>query len=192
MAGDYKGAMKSILKEAPNFPTLWYRAGLIAYREGDFVRACTYLRRGIAGNPYVAEGLTGRTLLADHLYFHSNDTRGCDWAIDYLQSPVNDWCDEEIDFVDWLFNCSDVLRERANFMENHEGLTYEHDFAARGQYVDWLFCPDERITDALSEQLVRKIVNRWGDAIWPWDRDGMNRPLKAEPEPVGSASSLQH
>jgi hypothetical protein len=31
------------------------------------VAACTYLRRGIAANPYMAEGLTGRTVLTEHL-----------------------------------------------------------------------------------------------------------------------------
>ncbi|MDE2260605.1 MAG: tetratricopeptide repeat protein, partial [Betaproteobacteria bacterium] len=112
--GDHNGAMKLFLKGAQHYPTFWYRAALVAFRDGDFVRACTYLRCGIAGNPYVAEGLTGRTLLADHLYWHGSNVSGCDWAIDeYLQSPVNDWKDDEVDFVDWVFNCSDVLRERA-------------------------------------------------------------------------------
>ena len=44
---------------------------MIAFRQGDYVAACTYLRRGIAANPYIAEGLTGRTVLSEHLYWHA-------------------------------------------------------------------------------------------------------------------------
>jgi hypothetical protein len=36
---------------------------------------------------------------------------------------VCDWSAQEIDFVDWVFNSAAVLRERANLMEQHEGLT---------------------------------------------------------------------
>ena len=42
-----------------------------------------------------------------------------------------DWSAEEINFVDWVFNSSAVLRERATLMDQHEGLTYERDSARR-------------------------------------------------------------
>ncbi len=70
MTGDTQSAMKSYLKEAADSPAHWYQAGQIAFREGDFVSACTYVRRGIAANPYIAEGLTGRTTINEHLYWH--------------------------------------------------------------------------------------------------------------------------
>lgn len=177
MAGDYPGAMKAFLKEAPNAPTMWYSAALIAFINQDFVKACTYLRRGIAGNPYVAEGLTGRTLLADHLYWHGSNLYSCEWAVDFLRSPATDWLDEETDFVDWVFNCSAVLRERADLMEIHEGLTYEHGFKERGPIVQRLHDHQNHIDDELSFKLVRKVVNRWGDEVWPWERQKMNRPV---------------
>jgi hypothetical protein len=34
----------------------------------------------------------------------------------------------------------------------------------------------DRITDTLSKKLVRKVKNRWDDDIWPWDREGFQRP----------------
>lgn len=52
---------------------------------------------------------------------------GPEWATDYLSAPVCDWSAQEIDVVDWVFNSSAVLRELANLMEQHEGLTYERD-----------------------------------------------------------------
>ena len=100
MTGDTKTAMKSYLKEAATSPAHWYQAGQIAFREGDFVSACTYMRRGIAANPYIAEGLTGRTLIKEHLYWHASNRYGPDWAADYLSAPVCDWSAQEIDFVD--------------------------------------------------------------------------------------------
>lgn len=125
MTGDAQSAMKSYLKEAEDAPAHWYKAGQIAYREGDFVSACTYVRRGIAANPYIAEGLTGRTKINEHLYWHASNVHGPEWAVDYLDSAACDWTPEEIDFVDWVFNASPVLKERAEMMALHEGITYE-------------------------------------------------------------------
>jgi hypothetical protein len=168
--------MKSYLKEAATSPAHWYQAGQIAFREGDFVSACTYVRRGIAANPYIAEGLTGRTKINEHLYWHASNRNGPDWATDYLSAPVCDWSAKEIDFVDWVFNSSAVLRERASLMDQHEGLTYERDavrrepFALRSSYFV------NGLTDNLSKAMVKKIQNRYGVEIWPWERAGFNLP----------------
>ena len=175
MTGDTQSAMKSYLKEATDSPAHWYQAGQIAYREGDFVSACTYVRRGIAANPYIAEGLTGRTRITEHLYWHASNRNGPEWATDYLRAPVCDWSAQEIDFVDWVFNSSAVLRERANLMNQQEGLTYERDavrrepFALRSSYFV------NELTDDLSTAMVKKIQNRYGVEIWPWERAGFIR-----------------
>ena len=97
---------------------------------------------------------------------------GPDWATDYLSAPVCHWSAQEIDFVDWVFNSAAVLRERASLMEQHEGLTFERDavrrepFALRSSYFV------NEVTDALSIQMVKRIQNRYGVEIWPWERDG--------------------
>jgi hypothetical protein len=46
------------------------------------------MRRGIAANPYIAEGLTGRTVLTEHLYWHASNVHGPEWAVDYLESAA--------------------------------------------------------------------------------------------------------
>ncbi len=74
-----------------------------------------------------------------------------------------DWSAQEIDFVDWVFNSSAVLRERASLVEQHEGLTYERDtvrlkpFALRSCYFV------NALTDDLSTAMVRgfKTVLAW-------------------------------
>ena len=81
-----------------------------------------------------------------------------------------DWTAQEIGFVDWVFNSSAVLRERACLMEQHEGLTYERDavcrepFALRSSYFV------NELTDDLSTAMVKRIQNRNGVEIWPWER----------------------
>jgi len=177
MTGDTQSALKSYLKEATDSPAHWYQAGQIAFREGDFVSACTYVRRGIAANPYIAEGLTGRTKINEHLYWHTSNRNGPDWATDYLSAPVCDWTAQELDFVDWVFNSNAVLRERASLMDQHEGLTYERDaerrqtFSMRSGYLM------SEITDDLSKTLVARVRNRYDVEIWPWERAEFTRSI---------------
>jgi tetratricopeptide (TPR) repeat protein len=173
LQGDHPGALKEYLKGAPNspdrHPNAWYQA-LIAFREGDYVAACTYLRKGIAANVYIAEGLTGRTALTEHSVLSTkssalNPVHGPEWAVDYLDSAACDWTPEEIDFVDWVFNAAPVLKERAEMMALHEGMTYERDAEKRAPYAQRSLVFIDRITDTLSKKLVRKVKNHWGDGI---------------------------
>jgi tetratricopeptide (TPR) repeat protein len=177
LKGDHHAALQEYLKGAPNSPAHWYQAALIAFRQGDFVAACTYLRRGIAANPYMAEGLTGRTVLSEHLYWHASNVNAPEWAIDYLESAACDWTTEEIDFVDWVFNAAPVLKERAEWMALNERLTYAWDAEERAPYAQKSMAFISRITDTPSKKMVRKVKNRWGNDIWPWDREGFQRPL---------------
>ncbi|MDI1245183.1 MAG: helix-turn-helix transcriptional regulator [Rhodoferax sp.] len=177
LQGDTKAAMKRYLAESHESPAHWYQAGQIAFRDGGYVLACTCIRRGIAANPYIAEGLTGRTQLKEHLYWHSSSKNGPEWAADYLNAPVCDWTQEELDFVDWVFNSAAVLKERAELMALHEGLTYERDPVKRQEFGFQIDGFVERLTDTQSKRMVQKVKNRWDVAIWPWDRQGFRRPL---------------
>jgi tetratricopeptide (TPR) repeat protein len=175
MLGDTRSALEHFLEHAPDSPAHWYQAGQIAFRGGDYVSACTYIRRGVAANPYIAEGLTGRTVLTEHLYWHASNRYGAELAAEYLNAPSCDWTPEEIDFVDWVFNSSAVLKERSKLAEQHEGLTYERDPERRGAYAEKSAYFVSGITDTLSKKLVRKLRNRYNQEIWPWDRAGFDR-----------------
>ena len=70
-------------------------------------------------------------------------------------------------------------------MDQHEGLTYERDavrrepFALRSSYFV------DELTDDLSIAMVKKIQNRYGVEIWPWERAGFTNhqgidPLKSK------------
>jgi hypothetical protein len=181
LQGDHHAAMLEYLKGAPNSPAHCYQAALIAFREGDDVADCTYLRRGIAATPYRAEEVTGRTVLREHLYWHASNVHGPEWAVDYLESAAYNWKAEEIDFVDWVFNAATVLKERAAWMALNEGLTYTWDAEQRAPYALKSIAFINCITDTLSKKMVRKVKNRWGDEIWPWDRGGFKR-LRSVPQ----------
>ncbi len=64
---------------------------------------------------------------------------GPEWAVDYLVSAARDGAPEEIDFVDWVFNASPVLKERAKMMALREGMTYERDAEKRTPYDSGLW-----------------------------------------------------
>ena len=181
MQGDSKAALKSFLKEAESSPAHWYQAGQIAFRDGNYVSACTYIRRGIAANPYIAEGLTGRTVLNEHLYWHGSTRYGPEWAVDYLNATPNkgacEWTPEEINFVDWVFNSAEVLKERAKIAALREGLTYERAPEQRQLYARKSSLFLGTVSDTLSKKLARKIHNRYGVEIWPWDRAGFKRSV---------------
>ena len=68
-----------------------------------------------------------------------------------------------------------LLKERAEMMALHEGITYERDAEKRAPYAKQSLDFIGRITDTLSRKTVRKVKNRWGDDIWPWNREGLQR-----------------
>jgi hypothetical protein len=79
--------------------------------------------------------------------------------------------------VDWVFNASHVLKERAEMMALHEGMTYERDAEKRAPYAKRSLDFIDRITNTLSKKMVRKVKNRWGVDIWPWDREAFQRTM---------------
>jgi len=174
--GDYAGAMKQYLISVADEPIHWYQAALIAFRCDDFLTACTSLRRGIACNPYVAEGILGRTQFADHFYWHGTNLVGAERAVEYLERWPRAWSDEEADFVDWVFNHSTVLRERAEITEIREGLLEERDVDRRGALLNRQESFMSRLDDTLSKTLVSPVKNRWGEDINPWDRSAHHAP----------------
>jgi hypothetical protein len=40
----------------------------------------------------------------------------------------------------------------------------------------------DRITDTLSKKMVRRVKNRWGVEIWPWNRERVRKIAGAPPQ----------
>lgn len=175
MSESYEQAFKKYAKNGKEDPSAWYQAGRIMFRKSDYVRACTLIRLGIAANPYIAEGITGRTTIDDHLYWHGSNVHEAEWAVAYLNGAMGRWDADERDFVDWVFNNPSVLRERAELMSIHEALTYTDVGPERSAWVSKKFEFPNRIDDEVSRSMVKKVRIPGGDEHWPWDRDGVMR-----------------
>jgi len=74
-----------------------------------------------------------------------------------------------------VFNSSAVLRERASLVEQHEGLTYERDTVRRSEHGRQIDYFANAVTDDLSRAMVKRIQNRYGVEIWPWERAGFTQ-----------------
>lgn len=153
------------------YPDSAYSLGLLEFREKNYAAAATALRLGFIGNMYIAEILTGRTIEKPHFFWHGTSLASVKAAKSYLynQDMLNVWKEtpQAIDFVDWLYNCAAVLRERLEWAEIREGLTYERDFAARGIYSDREAILRKNI--AKVAMLIQKIPDHRGRNRWPWE-----------------------
>lgn len=158
------------------YPDNAYSLGLLEFHVGNYTAAATALRTGFLDNMYIAEILTGRTVEKPHFFWHSNSWSSVEAAKSYLfrQNMLNYWkrTPQAIDFVDWLYNCSTVLRERLEWAEIREGLTYEHDFAVRDKFCN----RDEILKKNIAKvtMLIQKISNRSGKKCWPWEYSQSN------------------
>ncbi len=117
--------------------------------------------------------MNGRTLFIDRLHWHSSNRLRAQFAVEYLGSKASEWTATEIDFLDWVFNSSPVLKERAELMALNEGLTDFRNNEKRLQFAKKFLGFSELITDTLSKKMVSRVVNRWGVEVWPWDRQGL-------------------
>jgi len=78
-----------------------------------------------------------------------------------------------------VFNTPEVPKERAKLAALNDGLTYERNPELRQPYALKSSMFLNSLTDTLSKKLVRTVFNRYGVAIWPWDRAGFQRRLGA-------------
>jgi len=169
-----RAALQEYLKGAPNSavdnPKTWYQAALIAFREVDYVAACTYLRRGIAANPYMAEVTQAHS--ADGAPVLARQQR----ARPRVGGGLPGICRLRLDGRGNRL-CGLGVQRRARPQQacrmggaERVGLNYKWDAVQLAAYSQKSMAFINRITDTLSKKMVRKVKNRWGDEIWPWDR----------------------
>ena len=174
MCGMTRKAKQDLTDTQAEFPPCAYSLALLEFMKERYVEAATALRLGIATNHYITEGLTGREELNPHFYWHGHSYSTDETAQDYLYLGGYDmWAGVSgaIEFCDWLFNCSAVLRERAKIMEAREGLTYERDYEVRGVYSDKIIALINSIDSSLSKKIVKLYHDRYGNEMWPWEKE---------------------
>lgn len=175
LSGDIQNARRTLSASMEDgyvpYPDNAYSLGLLEFKEGNYSAAATALRIGFLANEYIAEILTGRVAEKPHFYWHNCSDRSLKNAKCYLieQDMLSSWqsVPQAIDFVDWLFNSAAVMRERLEWAEIREGLTYEHDFTARGVFVNREEALRKRI--AKIAMLIQKVKDHRGSPRWPWE-----------------------
>ncbi|EPF1631707.1 tetratricopeptide repeat protein, partial [Escherichia coli] len=75
---------------------------------------------------------------------------------------------EALLFVNWLYNQSGVLSERAEFMKCAEMLLRADDQEMNESIFQQRELLRERIDETLSEKIVQKCRNMNGEYVWPW------------------------
>ncbi|EMQ1697064.1 tetratricopeptide repeat protein, partial [Escherichia coli] len=93
-----------------------------------------------------------------------------DTAEDYYAtySPLWGQYPEALLFVNWLYNHSSVLHERAEIIKCAEMLMQEDDFEICESILRQQEKLRERIDETLSEKIVQKCRNMNGEYVWPW------------------------
>lgn len=152
------------------YPPSIYSLALLEFSEGRAIQALTWLRHGIAENPYIAEALNGRIELAPHVWWHGSNFNGPDVVENYLEDAQELWQEAPfaLSFLDWAFNCSNGLRERADFVEVNEALAREHDFDVRGQWIERKRALLKKISDETSLEWLK--VFKGSNVSYPWER----------------------
>jgi len=174
-AGKLEEARPILEEMSAEYPPSCYSLGLLELVQRRFVQAATALRKGFLGNPYVAEALLGRAILHPHAFWHGTSDMAPETAMAYVSGLGADlWLPDEnaLTFLDWLFNCSDVLRERAELLAFREQLLYEHDVARRGDIIEAESKFLDAFGDNLSVKLIRTVTDRDGQRQWPWEVKG--------------------
>ena len=129
----------------------------------------TAFRRGFAANTYIAEILCGNLHPFPLAVWH-NFSGGPDTAEDYYATyhPLWGQYPEALLFVNWLYNHSSVLHERAEIIKCAEMLMQEDDFEICESILRQQEKLRERIDETLSEKIVQKCRNMNGEYVWPW------------------------
>ncbi|HGG7089916.1 TPA: tetratricopeptide repeat protein, partial [Escherichia coli] len=167
--GAHEQARHILQEHADEFSPYWYELGLLHFLNGELVKAATAFRRGFAANTYIAEILCGNLHPFPLAVWH-NFSGGPDTAEDYYATyhPLWGQYPEALLFVNWLYNHSSVLHERAEIIKCAEMLMQEDDFEICESILRQQEKLRERIDETLSEKIVQKCRNMNGEYVWPW------------------------
>jgi len=168
-AGDVAQACRLFRDFGRQYPPFCYELGLALFREGQLVAAATAFRRGIAGNPYIALGLTEGMVPNAYPVAHYDWLEGPHAAASYLGTYGDVWyqADEPNRFLYWLFNHSKVLLERAAIMAAKEARPFG-ELAQAGDALREEAEVTDAIDDALSAAIVQLRQTPEG-MLWPWN-----------------------
>lgn len=167
---------RSLMKEEPGmsvYPAFHYNDALLYFRQKKYYEALTKLRKGFIANPYIAEILLGNTDPMQKPMWHGNSDSSIETADEYVSgyAGYGSWLadDDAIEFLNWAYNCSMVLKDRAQHMELHEQLDRAREFHERGNIIQMMGDFNKTINLETSKKISIEVTNRYGDTLPPWN-----------------------
>lgn len=171
ITNDFKKAKALMDEHAADMPSYLYSLGLLSFLQGDYVPSITYFRKGFMANPYLAQMITGHTNVLAHGFWHFSSRmrpRDAFEFMDLIGDELWNKFPRARVFLDWLFNCSMILKERGFVTECREQLLSEHDFHKRREILRREDEIQGDITDDSSQILVKRMQTRRKEC-WPWE-----------------------
>lgn len=169
---------RALMKEdsgSTTYPAFHYNEALLYFRQEKYYEALTRLRKGFIANPYIAEILLGNYDPMKKPMWIGHSYSNIDAAKEYVDgyAGFGSWMadGDAIGFLNWAYNCSMVLKDRALQMELHEKLDRAEDFNERGNVLQVLDDFKKTITLESSKKADIVIKNRRGANTRPWNLD---------------------
>lgn len=148
-AGRRETARGHLAANAAVHSPLFYDLALLHFEQGDLIEAATSLRRGFAGNDYVAEILNGCVKPISLPIRNARSDMSMESARDYVDVYGKRWADTEdaLLFLRVVHSHSGVMKERAAFREFDELITRSpSDHYARESRRDLLAGIDDELS----------------------------------------------
>jgi tetratricopeptide (TPR) repeat protein len=165
-------ARKALEKVCSHYPAAHYELGLYYLGNQHWAAAAAALRRGFCQNPYIAEMLQGNPEPEPLPIFHGSNLNDTDGAYDYVRGYGQLWyADPEYRaFLRYLFNQSDVMRERAEYRSCQEEAWWSPaGDRGRTDGIKRMHAILSAIDETSSEPLVSRRTNAYGYGTVPWN-----------------------
>lgn len=165
-----KDAKARKLMKGRDRPHFFYNLALLDLHKGEYCKALTNFRKGFLANPYIAEKLLGTNHIFNKPGWIPTSEQTMESAQDYLQGPILDaWENADFEFLNWAYNCSLSLKDRATWTDLRERIDATHDFNNRGAILEKMNLMKASINDTSSAPAIISIENRYGEVFPVWD-----------------------
>lgn len=166
--GDIEDAEPFVRDAASDYPPSLYELGLLHAKREQWDEAINAFRKAFTMNEYLAKAIVGQPSPMTLPRWHNSNYQTATEAIEYFKFAKSIWLEaqETRHLIEWLFNHSTVLRQRAELAALNEQLLLERDTDSRRRLIEKI----EYVETVVSTPLATKIdpSGRGLPPIYPW------------------------
>jgi tetratricopeptide (TPR) repeat protein len=156
-----------------DYPPYLYSYGLMQYALGNYIKAITYLRKGILNNIYISDILLSKQPIIPYQIWHASNYEMPETAYSYLEFMTFKWINypDALELLDFLFaiepSSSEIgetyfLKNELTFTDSgFDALNDEESFNRRKELLDKI----EKMKKQISESSSKKIFKSWKKEI---------------------------